>query len=173
MWHATQHAIEQFIRRWEPAKSYPDAEEELLALLETSSHAGKTIQGESIVVSGERPEIRMVIKDRNVCITVLPHQSVTSNERELENVVALFETNADKLKEEIASLEEQTRVIDKRRGELGLAKSETMRKIAALKDTMEKEVAEIDAKRRELGIEKTNLLSKMQMVKNKLRAIEY
>jgi hypothetical protein len=76
----TQHAIEQFISRWSPAKTRKEAEGELQSLLHTSTYSGQSLSGGRVMVSSYRPEIRMVVKDSNVCITVLPLYQPPSND---------------------------------------------------------------------------------------------
>lgn len=92
----THHAVEQFVSRWAKDKSYLQAEDELVALLHTSKQVGKTLRGDLIYVSQHAPDIRMVVKDRNVCVTVLPQ---SNNIQNLEEIIQ-------------AELEEQQRLFD-------------------------------------------------------------
>lgn len=115
----TYHAVEQFIRRWAPDKSYESAYDELIALLHTSKQVDRTPVGDSIYVSGHRPEIRMVVKDRNVCVTVLPpgslHSSLLDYQEEMEYLRAVSEEQNAKAHAEIAELQAQISVIDEER----------------------------------------------------------
>lgn len=80
----TTHAVEQFIRRWVPDASFEKARRHLHALLRTAKCVAKTIKGDQIYVSSMSPDIRMVIKDRNVCITVLPPIASTHSQFDIE-----------------------------------------------------------------------------------------
>ena len=68
----TLHALTRFINRWMPGASIEQAEDEMYDLLNSAKAVGKTPLGDTMYVSGLRPEIRFVIKDINVCVTVLP-----------------------------------------------------------------------------------------------------
>lgn len=81
--HLTQHAVDQFISRWEPNKNRQEAEDELFSLLSTSKKVGSAAYGGDIYVSGHRSNIRMLVKDRNVCVTILPPPD-TINQDEAE-----------------------------------------------------------------------------------------
>lgn len=142
MEHVTYHAVEQFIRRWEPTKTYEQAEEELRALLRTSKNIGKTPAGEIIAVSGHRPEVRMVIKDRNVCVTVLPVSSLENAaqiyQEELEQINASNKENVKRIQQEISEYEKKVETINERRLELGKQKGELLNRIATLQNNLVK-----------------------------------
>lgn len=105
----TQHAVEQFISRWAPEKGAEEAARELLSLLNTSTANGKTTHGDQIYISGHRPNIRMVVKDRNVCVTVLPagklDDALSLYEEEMAIRAQLAEERQAELEGEIAMLE--------------------------------------------------------------------
>ena len=147
----TVHAIEQFIRRWEQSKNSEQAEEELSALLRTSKSVGKTIAGQTIMVSGHRPEIRMVIKDRNVCVTVLPPDVRIDTDlfyqEEMQKAYSLYQENNKKywqnhkeeldkkytnLQQQIVEALEQVKSLDEERKMLGQQKSDLMIEIQDL-----------------------------------------
>ena len=67
----TEHAVEQYIKRWRKGITHYQAKEQLRMILNGASIQGKTYDGQ-IYISGEYPDIRIVVKDRNVAITVLP-----------------------------------------------------------------------------------------------------
>lgn len=68
----TLHALTRFISRWEPSLSIEQAEDEMYDLLNSAKAVGKTPLGDTMYISGLRPDVRFVIKDNNVCVTVLP-----------------------------------------------------------------------------------------------------
>lgn len=118
MRYITHHAIEQFIRRWDPNKHYADAKEELETLFRHATITGKTPLGDTIMASGYRPEVRFVVKDRNVAVTVLPPGRIEEVmelyeeellEREAENVfkIKCMNDEIDLLKKEKASVDEE------------------------------------------------------------------
>lgn len=51
------------------------ARHEISNLFHSGKIVGKTPLGDTIVVSGERPEIRLVVKDGDVCVTILPPEN--------------------------------------------------------------------------------------------------
>lgn len=132
---ATDHAINQMIRRWATDKTYLQAEEELLALLNTSTQAGKTPLGDMIVVSGHRPEVRMVVKDRYTCVTVLPPADDASFAfaEEMEMMREAFTAKETSVKNEIANMEAQVVELDIQRKKLGERKHELSNRIDQLK----------------------------------------
>lgn len=72
-WVITTHAIDQYISRWcEPNKDRREANNELLHLLQGARPSHKAEYGGQIWLSGLRPEVRLLIKDVNVLVTVLP-----------------------------------------------------------------------------------------------------
>src|ERR1700722_2619090 len=103
----TAHAVEQFIRRWGPDKTVQEAEEEIEALFRTSKHIGKTNAGDDVVASGYRPEIRLVIKERNVCVTVLPPEKDGIDEEEMEHYQEIISEEARQAAEQIQVLEKE------------------------------------------------------------------
>lgn len=155
----TNHAIEQFIRRWESNKDPERAEEELDALLRTSKVVGKTKLGHAIVVSGHRPEVRMVIKDRKVCVTVLPPggwgEIVSEYEDECVKLSLVIQEERRKY-----YLEHQAEY-EKRMGVLVQQINEGEEKVVALNEH-----------RKLLGQQKTDLLSHIQDLRKQLREIE-
>lgn len=86
----TDHAIEQYISRWEPEKNGKQAQSDLIELLNSAKKVANTASGDAVFASGNRPEVRMVIKDRNVCVTVLPNHSNTDSEEEFQFIVEKF-----------------------------------------------------------------------------------
>ena len=155
----TEHAIEQFRRRWRPDYSDKDLRDELMALLQSSKPFDKTTAGDQIRISGHQPDIRMVVKDRVVCVTVLPKlRRRTSNlptpEEMMEFAEEKMETKAsssesdpakedwgpvfqetweDDVRQEIEQLEKEMAVLDQQRRELGLKKSELHNRVQSLK----------------------------------------
>lgn len=140
----TYHAVEQYIARWEPSKNRQEAEEELFALLSSAKQSGKSPLGDPIFISGERPEIRMVVKDRNVCVTVLPpgynDDIDLMLQEELEDRVFLVEQRRLALEAEIASLEAEKIVIDEQRKELGEKKHRLSNQIDVLRYRLKKDL---------------------------------
>jgi hypothetical protein len=154
----TQHAVEQFIRRWAPTKAQEEAAEELVSLLNTAKQMGKACAGGSIWVSGHRPEIRMVVKDRNVCVTVLPPGKNNKYVESFEEAYAFFQEEmeesrlnyeahmarqnelkkdeSNKLKEQIQAMEDSIAVLDEERKRLGAMKSELHNEVSALKQKL-------------------------------------
>lgn len=152
----TEHAIEQFRRRWRPNASVQDLRNELMALLQSSKPSDKTIVGDQIRISGMEPDIRMVVKDRVVCVTVLPKPKVsnlptpeemielaedkvaipspsTTNDPAKEDWGSIFqETWEDDVRQEIKQLETEMAALDQQRRELGLKKSELHNKVQSL-----------------------------------------
>jgi hypothetical protein len=115
----TNHAVEQFMRRWAKGKSPEQAVEELATLLDTSKHTGKTPLGDTIVVSGYRPEVRMVVKDRNVCVTVLPvgqfDQAISIVQEEMKLIAEHEEGQRQTAQAEIAAMEQEIIELDLQR----------------------------------------------------------
>lgn len=131
----TSHAVEQFIRRWAPGKSAAEAEDELQALYRTSRVVEKTPLGDTVVASGHRPEIRLVIKDRNVCVTVLPqgpeYNAYEGEEHEEARIMYAKETAY--IKNEIEAGEKEVADIDGQRLVLAEKKSHLKNRISNLK----------------------------------------
>lgn len=161
--YITAHAVEQFIRRWEPNKSSEEATEELDALLRTSKIVGRTRSGQTIAVSGHRPEVRLVLKERNVCVTVLPagsfHSVPTELERELmdelmEELNSISAARISELKVDIENLRLQVVVIGDQRIRIEDAR------LRLLEDS------------RELGRRKTELLNDIHVLEKELKELE-
>jgi len=68
----TAHAAEQYVSRWNPELSIEEAGIEIYNLLQSVKKIDKSPKGDTVFASTERPEIRFVIKDKNVCVTILP-----------------------------------------------------------------------------------------------------
>lgn len=92
----TNHAVEQYIKRWAPTKSFDEAKLDVENLLKYSKPDGKTLCGDKITSIGD---IRFVIKDKNVCITVLPfHNSISINQEEMDLIYEIYkETRFNKI----------------------------------------------------------------------------
>jgi hypothetical protein len=72
-WIITEHAIDQYLSRWcEEKLDREEAQTVLLELLRGAKYSNKSAYGGMIWISGTRPDIRLLIKDTNVLITVLP-----------------------------------------------------------------------------------------------------
>jgi len=142
MWCITIHAVEQFISRWEPEKPYNQAKEELEALIRTSRIIGKTKLGDTIVASGYRPEIRLVIKERNVCVTVLPQGKLEDLhlplEEELEELLSISKRKILQTKQEIQECEEAVKSIDAQRHKLSMQKHDLCNRIQMLNKRIQK-----------------------------------
>lgn len=139
----TAHAIEQYISRWARDRFVKDAKEELLHLLETSKKTDRTANGDDVFTSDSNPEIRMVIKDRDVCITVLPLQKNKSKntvEQNFVDFIDFYEENDEFIKKS-AELEEQ-----KKQQERKESKQKLMDRVIELKVLLN----EIDKKRQQL-----------------------
>lgn len=140
--HITHHAVEQFISRWEPAKSAEQATEELAALLSTSTKLNaKTPLGDSIYVSGHRPEVRMVIKDRNVCVTVLPPGPIDN-----ANVIYVEE-----MEELNRLIQEENRAMEAELNDATSKLGELTRQLEAIKAERHDLSNKIDRLKRKLG----------------------
>ncbi len=148
-WNITQHAIEQYVRRYEPETSYGDAALVLMSLLDTATKNGTTEQGDQLYVSGTKPDCRMVVKDRNVLITVLPPSEDKIDEMEFlrEAYEAKQRLQNINLNHEIKTLEDSI-------------------------STIETAVAEIDARRKELKIESGVLGQKKNLLTNELERLQ-
>jgi hypothetical protein len=154
----TIHAVEQFIRRWEPEKTYEQAEDELYALLGTSRTVGKSLKGHTIVVSGHRPEVRMVIKDHNVCVTVLP-------ENTWSKVISVEED--DYPSEEAILQKELVRYYQD-------CKSSYAERLTNLQTELtdsQNRLIEVNEERAALGQEKTQLLIEIEQIKRELKEV--
>lgn len=122
----TNHAVEQYIARWAPDKNYEEACSELFSLLGTSAPNGKTILGDTIYVSGHRPSIRMVVKDRNVCVTVLP---ANSND---QDIIDEFDQFNSFLEEEKSKIDNEIFHLSQEKEKLELSKKELNSRIHAI-----------------------------------------
>jgi hypothetical protein len=142
--HITYHAIEQFIRRWEPEKKYAEAKEELEILFRNATAAGKTPLGDTIMASAYRPEVRFVVKDRDVCVTILPPGT-------LEDVTHVYE-------EELLELQESNKF-----------KIECMS--AEIEDCKQQKDA-IDAERKQLDRQKSDLCQRIIMLEKNIKQLE-
>jgi len=133
----TQHAVDQFIKRWAPEKTQEEAAEELLSLLSTSKQVDRTKLGDPVYVSGHRPEIRMVVKDRNVCVTVLPAGNFQSAYdlylEELEELQRIAEDNRQLVLSEIAQLEAEIAEVDEQRKFWGNKKNQLANQLDKLR----------------------------------------
>lgn len=130
--YITQHAAEQFIRRWEPSFSFAQAHSELNRLLTGCRSIGKSPLGDQIMVSGERPDIRMIVKDFNVCVTVLPRykedEEIEQAQLTLEDIEHEKEQRIASIKEELAICCTAIQKVDEERRALGEQKSRIQNK---------------------------------------------
>jgi hypothetical protein len=98
------------------------------------------------MVSGHRPEIRMVIKDRNVCVTVLPPDGRTENDpfydEEIQAAYTSYQEGRAKLfqgrrvediEQQITAAYAKVHALDEQRKLLGDQKNELMHEINDLK----------------------------------------
>lgn len=145
----TGHAIDQFRSRWRSKTRQTDRElhDELMGLLNSSKPFEKTILGDQIHISGLDPEIRMVVKDRVVCVTVLPKRN--------RAYLNLIDMNDAAVREEFERLAQE----QKEREEV--MQAEIL--------TLEQQVADIDRQRKELGQKKHELHDRIQMLKNQAK----
>lgn len=135
----TYHAVEQFIKRWESDKPFDEAKDELLSLLSTSKKVEDSLLGDHIYVSGHRPEIRMVIKDRNICVTVLPKKFEKHNlQEEIEEINNYNQEKRNDLIFKIANIEKEIALIDEERKKLGDKKSQFQNDLNRLKSSLAK-----------------------------------
>jgi hypothetical protein len=134
----TNHAVEQFASRWLPDHAAWHAEQDLHALMSTAKKVGRTRAGDIIYASGHRPEVRMVVKDRNVCVTVLPPRDEDGNE-DMLLMQEYYEENKLRGAERVAALEKKILDIDNQREEL--------------KDIYRNEMEQLQAKRNDLTSE--------------------
>ena len=135
----TYHAVEQFIKRWESNKPFDEAKDELLSLLSTSKKVEDSPLGDHIYASGHRPEIRMVIKDRNVCVTVLPKKSEKHNlQEEIEEINNYIQEKRNDLIFKISNVENEVALIDEERKKLGERKSLLQNELNILKSSLAK-----------------------------------
>lgn len=115
----TNHAVEQFANRWLPDHAAWRAEQDLHALLSTAKKVGRTRAGDMIYASDQHPEVRMVVKDRNVCITVLPPQEEQCiDNEELTLMQEHYDDHKKQYAERAAVLQKQIQLIDRQRAEL-------------------------------------------------------
>lgn len=68
----TQHAMDQYIARFEPEVTKQEAARQIQELFQGAKIVDKTATKDQVYVSGQAPHIRLVVKDRNVVVTVLP-----------------------------------------------------------------------------------------------------
>lgn len=135
----TYHAVEQFIKRWENNKSFDEAKDELFSLLSTSKRVEDSPLGDHIYVSGHRPEIRMVIKDRNICVTVLPKKFEKRNlQEEIEEINNYNQEKRNDLILKISNVEKEIALIDEERKKLGDKKSQFQNDLNRLKSSLAK-----------------------------------
>ena len=135
-WFCTDHAVEQYISRWFPAKRFAEAKAEILALLSTAKKVDQSLCGDPIFVSPEAEKIRFVIKDATVCITVLPESKGNISfmgEEELEDTSDTFGAVVSIRDERIAFLEKEIAELDVQRKELGKQKEAAHNELQSLK----------------------------------------
>jgi hypothetical protein len=117
----TEHSVDQFVRRFEPNMLRPEARSLMLELLNGSKRVGKTLKGDQIVSSDMRQEVRFVVKDLDVCVTVLPKQHLHLIEPHM-SIDMSFDTEHNDMKSsipaEVANLRKQIIQIDIDREEL-------------------------------------------------------
>jgi len=104
------------------------ARAEIADLFHSGKHVGKTLLGDSMVVSGNRPDIRLVVKDNNVVVTVLPlddqsppqddyQQEVEDSIKQCENRIAAIQAQrleiAQERKEILARIEREQNELSK------------------------------------------------------------
>lgn len=169
----THHALEQYISRWAPNKNSTKAKKDLIELLNSSKLQSKTAMRDAIYISGLRPEIRMVIKDRNVCVTVLPDANAhyeqdefdlrVENELE-ERELAQFQIDnlikdADDLKDKLLELKEQHRKLTK-----SIFETDIMTKEA---QALENKLNDVEVLRQELINSRRALLNKVENLRQK------
>lgn len=136
-WVATDHAVDQFISRWENGKSFAQAKEEVLALLSTSKRTDKSLKGDPIYVSAHRSEIRMVVKEGYVCVTVLGQDKsnrLSVQEEELDELNSWLQEQEEKKLEQITALEKQIFEIDEQRRILGKKKNDISNALQMLRN---------------------------------------
>jgi peptidoglycan hydrolase CwlO-like protein len=144
----TEHAVSQFISRWVPEATREDAELGLIDLLNSAKKLpDKTPLGDDMYASGEWPDVRLVIKDRNVCVTVLPpgRNFNTEYEFEVNEILEARERAKSNLEKQIADLETNLSTVEVERQEaannaarLLTACRKIRREIDSLKDQIEK-----------------------------------
>ena len=160
-WTITQHAIEQYIRRYDNTLTYGHAHTRLMELLNSSTSDGRTEQGSQIYLSGLMPECRLVIKDRNVLITVLPKKK--DHAEEIEFIREAYEAEL--------RLKQAVMITDKVITSVG----EALPDIEDLKKqilAVESEKAEIDRQRLELGKKKHEISNRLDGLKRLLQYTE-
>lgn len=151
----TQHAVEQFIRRWEPDLDFEKAKKELYWLLISSSKVGKTLLGDTIRESSQRSGVRMVMKERIVCVSVLPARNENLSQWQQEQWEALelersasttnaeagitvettkekFTKELESLKAKVVSLEEEKVALRNRLNKIGEEKHQASNRIQSL-----------------------------------------
>lgn len=159
----TDHAVEQFIRRWEPTKSYDSAKDELEALMRTSKSTGtRSSYSGQIMTSGYRPEVRMIVKDGNVCITVLPPNNKTEDMLDEDALLAISVA--------LSPIEEEMRIAEKDHANV-CAKIHELKD--ALQPMIEQEEAEIKAIRAKFKVEMASIKEKIHVLSNERQALNY
>ena len=85
----TYHAAEQYVSRWFPEKSIKEAEKDLYFMLNSVKKVDKSPKGDDIYSFNDSPDIRFVVKDKNVCVTILPP---VRNKRQQMSDVEYYQT---------------------------------------------------------------------------------
>lgn len=140
----TAHAAEQYVSRWNPELSIEEAGIEIYNLLQSVQKIGKSPRGDDIFASTERPEVRFVIKDKNVCVTILPfdkgdygkmlmEQAAIDDERKeyiesqsliLNNLIKEVKDELSILVEDISKLDNKKETLLRKKRSLVLRKEE-------------------------------------------------
>ena len=135
----TNHAVEQFASRWLPDHASWHAEQDLHHLLSTAKKVGRTRAGDIIYASGHRPEVRMVVKDRNVCVTVLPPREEQDDQETI--MQQYYEGHKEQTAERVAALEKKSKDIDNQREELKAIYRTEMEMLQTKKDEINSELS--------------------------------
>jgi hypothetical protein len=147
----TVHAIEQYQKRWSPKASFSEAESDLKGLLYMAKSIGKTPLGHTIVVSSINPEIRMVLKEKNVCVTVLPKSAQSIKQEIIAEEIEAFQEEINEFillnKCNISSIEERLIILDS-------------------------EIIKIDNERADLVKQKSLLCNEKDILQNKLKKLK-
>lgn len=166
----TEHAVEQFIRRWGPDLTHTEAKAQLQNLLAGSKSIGRAKAGGTVFINNEK-NIRFVIKDHNVCITVLPPDTALEVRQEeisliQEMTIQEFERHHTTEQDAGLSLLEE---LEEKEKSLPIKIQERKDEVSEL----DRQIKDLDKKRIELGKEKSVLMNKKQKLMNEIKMLEF
>jgi|ERR1019366_3247989 hypothetical protein len=128
----TTHAVEQYIKRFCPDKNHQEAKQDIQRDLQYSKSDVKSFFGDKTRSLGD---VRFVIKDENVCVTVLPSHT-DSDQEESDFLKEAHASAEENIKNEIVKTEQTILTIKNEKSKLSIQLNELNNRIQDLKNRL-------------------------------------